>query len=235
MGTSKANPGATAPAWRQARSRTRSWAEGGEGSAGLPGVLAAAATALGSGGALLTPAARDGVQRLGGLLAGFGSAGVGGTLSGLGLGHLIGAASLDLAAGLFDYLAGGGSDLDDAALQEALRDLFDAMHEQDLLTSDAALSPELAESLFLRFFAYYLTVRIMFNITDVLERTVPGEAAARREAELRDYVVAMLQTNLASRSVFQIDWNGVEGSRIVDDISRDALEVFGQEGPSDNS
>lgn len=229
MGTSKSNPGATSPLWRTPRRRAGTWARGGGGDsgAGVGGVVSAAAAALAASGPLFGSSAQAGAQRLGGVLAGFGTAGVDATLTRLRLNHLVGKSGLELLAGLLDYIAGAGSGFDDAALQTAVRELLDVMAEQDLLDGDVVIDADVTGDLFLRFFANYLTLRILFSLADVFETATPGEEAARREAEIREYVEARLRARLAAKSVFDVDWSGAEGQAVLDDLARQVLEVFG--------
>lgn len=231
MGTSKSNPGAKSPEWRTPRRRAGKWARsgGGDGGGGLSGVVGAAAAALASSGPLFGSAAQEGARRLGGVLAGFGTDGLGATLDRIGLSHLVGKSGLEVLAGLFEYIGGSGSDIDDAALQAAIRDLLEEMHDRELLEVDAVIDEDVAAELFSRFFAYYLTLRILFSLSDILETATPGEAAAHREAEIRDYVVARLQAQLGATSVFDVDWSGPDGQAVLDDLARQVLEVFGPE------
>lgn len=229
MGTSKSNPGASSPQWRTPRRRAGRWARagGGDNAAGVAGVVESAAAALAASGPLFGPSARATAQRLGGVLTGFGADGVDPTLERLGLDHLVGKSGLEVLAGLLDYLAGSGSDTDAAALQTAVRDLLDEMHERDLLDGNAVVGAETASDLFARFFAYYLTLRILFSLSDIFETATPGVEAARRESEIRDYVVARLGATLGTTSVFDVDWNGSEGQAMLDNLARQVLEVFG--------
>jgi hypothetical protein len=230
MGTSKANPGATAPVWRSSRRRAGRWARAGGGDAGggIGGVVGAAAAALASSGPLFGSSAQAGAQRLGEVLSGIGADGLEPTLERLGLNQLVGKSGLELLAGLLEYIGGDGSDFDDAALQTAVRELLDQMAADGLLDGDdLVIDAESAGDLFLRFFANYLTLRILFSIADIFETATPGEEAARREAEIREYVEARLRAQLATTSVFDVDWSGAEGQAVLDDLARQVLEIFG--------
>ena len=228
MGTSKANPGTASPEWRKARRRAGVWARaggGGEG-VGVGDVVAAAAAALGSS-PLFGAAGQESTRRLGGVLAGFGTDGVDPTLERLGLGHLVGKSGLDLLAGLLEYVAGSGSSVDDAAVQNAVRELLDDMSDEGLLDGDVVIDAHTAADLLLRYFAYYLTGRVLFFLADRLENASPGEQAARREMEIGDYVLAQLRAQMAGASVTDVDWSGAEGAEILGRLSQQVLEVFG--------
>lgn len=225
MGTSKANPAASDPKWRAARRRASSWARGGGGPDGVGDIVSAGATALGAG-AVFTPAAQEGARRLGNVLTGFATDGVEATLEDVGLSGLVGKSGLELLAGLLEYIAGSGSTAEEAAVQAAVRELLDDMYDDGLL-DELQLDRDSAAELFLRFFGYYLTGRILFFLSDLIEGAVPGEEAAKREGEIRDYVIARLTMRLTSTTVFDVDWAGSEGETVLDELAQQVLEVFG--------
>ena len=83
-------------------------------------VLGGAGAASGS-----ARAGRSGMQRLGGLLAGIGAAGLAPTLEAFGLTDLVGRDRFDVLDALVTLLAGDGDDLDSQAARDAACDVLD--------------------------------------------------------------------------------------------------------------
>lgn len=228
MGTSKSFPGAKTPEWARAKARATKWGSlgGGDAGAGVAGVVAGAAQALAASGPLLGSAGISGAQRLGEVLAGLSDEGVDDTLTSLGLEGLVGEPGLDVVAGLLEYVAESGDDLDEAAMQEAARQILDELAEIDALQTGAVVDRELANALFIKFFAHYLAAKILLPLSETLINRLNGPEVVRLEGEIRDYVFAMLEARLVDRAVFDIDWSGAEGAVVATEIGSEVLSVF---------
>lgn len=228
VGTAKSHAGPTSPEWRKAKSRATRWAKAGGGAAGMGvgGVVAAAASALASGGdGMIGTSGAEAAQRLGGLLTGFETAGVEPTLRGLGLDHLVGLSGVELLMGLVEYVSPESSGLEQSAASAATDATITRMYElapDGDIVGDEALVATLMET----YFAEYIAGLILRALDKTLIDAAPGEDAARLEREVHDHVAALLEHHLDGRPVLSVDWMGEEGRALGDTITREVLEVL---------
>jgi hypothetical protein len=196
MGTSTDRGGGSGGAWTPLKRAATSFmnaADAGHGtrSAGqrllgrhVP-VLGGAAGALAG-----ARAGRSGAQRLGSLLSGIASDGLAATLSGQGLGHLVGGDRFTVLDALAGLIAEDGSDIDAQAARDAnfdvLADLFpdaDSWADLDAVQVDAGQLVRLLEM----FLARYIYNRIPV-IAERLARITDPAKAQRAEEDLQRMV-----------------------------------------------
>lgn len=170
---------------------------------------------------------------LGGFLNRVGAAGLGEALREMGMAHLIGRSSTEIASALLDKLAGPASTLDEAAVRSALADL------NDELLGDAETFKDvervLTESLDRRgisriigsFFGHYIFRRFLRDFYERLIKAVGSVRAAGSLDEIKDYIDSALRAKLVNRDITGINWYGTEGNQITGDILSETVAVFG--------
>lgn len=175
-------------------------------------------------------AGRSGAQRLGSLLSGIASDGLAATLSGQGLGHLVGGDRFTVLDALADLIAGDGADIDAQAARDAtfdvLADLFpdaDSWADLDAVQVDADQLVRLLEM----FLARYIYNRIPV-IAERLARITDPAKAQRAEEDLQRMVESFVALRLPGDPL-HVDWDGPEGRKVVEDTLQtvyEALEVL---------
>ncbi|MEH0929777.1 hypothetical protein [Micromonospora sp. CPCC 205558] len=175
-------------------------------------------------------AGRVGAQRLGAVLAGIATDGLGTALAGQGLGDLVGADRLAVLDALAGYVAGDGADIDGQAARDAmfdvLADLFpdaDSWADLDAVRLDADGVRDMLEL----FLARYVYNRIPV-IAERLARLDDPVKAQRAEEDLQRMVRSFVHLRLPDDAL-EVDWSGPPGRTIIDDSLRavyDALSVL---------
>jgi len=188
-------------------------------------VLGGAAGAVAGAGA-----GRASAQRLGAVLAGIATDGLGAALTDQGLGHLVGGDRLTVLDAFAGMVAGDGADIDGQAARDAmfdvLADLFpdaDSWTELDAVRLDADGVRQLLES----FLARYVYNRIPV-IAERLARLDDPAKAQRAEEDLQRMVASFVHLQLPDDAL-TVDWAGAEGRTIIDETLRavyDALAVL---------
>lgn len=188
-------------------------------------VLGGAGAASGS-----ARAGRSGMQRLGGLLAGIGAAGLAPTLEAFGLTDLVGRDRFDVLDALVTLLAGDGDDLDSQAARDAACDVLDEVFAdadtwQELAA--ATVTREDMQTLLEVFLACYVYNRTPV-IAERLGRLADQQAARQADADMRQLIRDLVSLRLPD-DPFTVDWSGPEGRAIADDTIRavyDTLEAL---------
>lgn len=195
----------------------------------LGGAAAAAAGAL---------AGRNGLQRLGSLLAGASENGLGDSLTSSGLGNLIGQNRFDVLDELITFIAGTGDDLDSEAARDAACDVLDEIFGDadswnELSESvEATVTHESLKALLEAFLSQYVYNRVPV-IAERLGRITDPVAAQRADAEMRQIIREIVALRLPA-DPFVVDWAGAEGRRIAEDtmlLTYQALADLDGESP----
>jgi hypothetical protein len=186
---------------------------------GVAGAIAMAASGIRTG------------RSLGAFLAGStGPDGLAGGLEAVGLQRLVGLDRIDVLTGLLDEFAGAGGDLESQAARNALLDVLDELLPEDADTPlDAVQLDEASVAdalrLYLAALIYNLAIPIIDERLTLLENPT---LAQRRDAELRQYIDALVRLRLAESSPLSIDWQGPAGQDLIDGVLRavyDQLEA----------
>jgi hypothetical protein len=234
MGTSADRSPGSGGAWTPLKYATSSYVRGlGSGDARQRDralrVLARHVPVLGGAGAAASSAVagRTGVQRLGGLLAGIGNAGLAPTLTEFGLAELVGGDRFDVLDGLVTLLAGDGDDLDSQAARDAACDVLDEVFAdadtwQDLLAS--TVTRDGMHTILEMFLARYIYNR-MPVIAERLARLADQQAVRQADADLRQLIGDLVALRLPD-DPFALDWSGPEGRAIAEDTIRAVYETL---------
>ncbi|MCG3209309.1 MAG: hypothetical protein FOGNACKC_02930 [Anaerolineae bacterium] len=173
--------------------------------------------------------------RLGGLLSGIRSDGLGPALENAGLGHLIGRPASEVIRGIRDFLTGTGSSLDDELVQEAFENFqeeiigqCETFEELDATLSRLAVVDTISESLE-RFFGYFVYKKFSRDFSERLLKIAGGIRQANRLLrDIKDYVFDMIRTKLHGRDLNQVDWQGQERLQMTEEIHASVWRVFGE-------
>ena len=236
MGTSTDRTGGTGGAWTPLKHAATAYMNaadsGRRSSAAARRVLARHVAVLGGAGGVVAGAraGRAGAQRLGAVLAGVATDGLGAALTAHGLGHLVSEDRLTVLDALASIVAGDGADIDGQAMRDAmfdvLADLFpdaDSWAELDAVRLDADGVRQLLEL----FLARYVYNRIPV-IAERLARLDDPVKAQRAEEDLQRMVASFVHLQLPGDAL-RVDWAGAEGRTIIDESLRavyDALAVL---------
>lgn len=236
MGTSSSYEGPTGGRWPDAkRAATRfSSTHGSPDSAtSARGVTSAYLAAIGgaAGAAARAIAARRTAAQLGSFLSRTAAIGLDAALEERGLRDYVGRPALEVLRALVDSLSGPGDTPEEAANREALIALLDqellqaATYEDlELLLIDALDAAGLARLLEL-FVAEYVYRRLRQELAKQLESGARSPAELPGiERDLRDYIRAAIKIRFEDVDVMQLNWEGGEGAKIIEDVFRSAYE-----------
>lgn len=184
----------------------------------LGGVGAAAATGR---------AGTSGVRRLGALLGGVGSSGVGPTLQALGLTHLVGQDRFVVLDELITFIAGDGDDLDAQAARDAACDVLDEVFGDadtwDELSAVGVDESELA-GILERFLALYIYNRVPV-VAERLSRLNDPAAMRQADQEMRQIIADLVAIHLPENPL-SVDWLGGQGTAIAEQAMTSAYEAL---------
>jgi len=236
VGTSADRTGGTGGAWTPLKYAATSFmhaADTGRGSSTAARRVLARHVAVLGGAAGAVAGARAGrisAQRLGSVLSGIATGGLGAALAGQGLGDLVGVDRLTVLDALASLVAGDGADIDGQAARDAtfdvLAELFpdaDSWADLDAVQVDAGGLRHLLELFLARFVYNRIPV-----IAERLARLTDPAKAQRAEEDLQRMVESFVHLQLP-RDALQVDWSGAEGRKVIDDSLRavyDALAVL---------
>ncbi|MFJ9943717.1 Qat anti-phage system associated protein QatB [Streptomyces erythrochromogenes] len=186
-------------------------------------VLGGAATASAS-----AAAGRTTAQRLGGLLAGVASGGLGEALRQASLGDLIGRDRFEVVDELVTQLAGDGGDLDGQAARDAVCDVLDELFRDadswDDLENEATTRNDVVRLLEL-FLTHYIYNRVPV-VAERLSTIADPEAARRADRQMRQVIEDCVAIRLPEKAL-SMDWSGPDGRAVVEDalgLAYQALE-----------
>jgi hypothetical protein len=226
LGTSSDYEGPRGGAWTPYKYAVTNYAKHG-GERRLERVLARHVATLGGASAAVAASgsAVGGAQRLGGVISGIATDGLGPTLERFGLGHLVGQGRFEVLEALLALVAGPGGDLEAEAARQAACDVIESIFgdaetfdELDSVVLDADSLISFLES-FIGLCVFY---RILPQLADRLTKYSNPLSAASLEREMKEFIHALVQLNLAGRDPLVLDWEGAEGAAIIDEVVRGA-------------
>lgn len=168
-----------------------------------------------------------GVARLGGLLAGIGSSGLGPTLTQAGLAGLVGQDRFDVLDGLITLIAGDAADVESQAARDAACDVLDELFgdaETWTQLDGVNVTSGMLETLLTMFLAHYIYNRVPVLAERLARLTDP---AAVHEADRQ--IIQMVQDLVTLRmpsDPLAFDWSGQDGAQFADDAIRDVYEIL---------
>lgn len=231
MGTSASNSGGSGGAWTGFKRSASSFARHG-GSERAEKTLAGFVAAMGGTAAVLATSAvgiRTG-QTLGQFLAASSKPnGLANGLEAIGFSRLIGEDRYTVLVTLLDEFAGSGSDLERQAARSALLDVLDQVLPED--TEDSLNTTVLDASAVWEYLYRYIAA-LIYNraiplIDERLTRLENPNLAHQRDAELREYIDALVRLNSHGSSPLDVDWQGQQGRTFIEEILQ---AVYGQVG-----
>jgi len=175
---------------------------------------------------------RSSTARLGSFLSSVASQGVAEAARTLGLGDLAGRSAADVFAAIANSLAPSGATLEEAAARRAVDDALFALYRQfDLENADISrldqMDGQAIRGAVEASVSAYIYHRWLQELGDrIEENAVTADQAVRLEREVRDYVEQTVRLDLREIDVLTLDWNGPEGSRIVERIYQEAYGLL---------
>lgn len=213
---------------------------GGGGGASLDAIrtLGRSYTRASGGSQAAASAARAGratTRRLAAFLAGGIRDGVGSALAHVGLQNLVGRDAQTVLAAFIALLAPDGALLESAAARMALIETLEEVFERYAIGADgvealermdvAALGEVIALSV-----VNYIDARIQQELANRIERgTLPEADANHLMDEIRGFIGEIVKLDFHDRDLVHLDWEGVEGHRLVDGIYEEAYRLLGGE------
>lgn len=227
MGTSSDFKGSSGGAWTPYKRAITDYAKHG-GQERLERVIARHVAALGGAtAASRAPAAVGGAQRLGGLLSGIATEGLGPTLERLELGHLVGRGRYEVLEALVAIITGPGSDLEVEAARQAACDVIEQLFERRN-TFEEMEAIEINEATLLKLLQSFLALcafyRILPQLTERLTKFSNPTDATELEDEMREFIRALVQLNLAGQDPLSLDWEGAQGRSLLRSVVQGAYQ-----------
>jgi len=229
MGTSSSASGPKSSEWTAAKSAATRLARGRTGATPRT-VVRSGARALGGGAGTgaggWTGGSATAAQRVGGLLAGASTDGLGETLQRVGIADLEGKPPGDALLSILDWVAADSTTLDDQAARRAAEQVLSALLESDDDVFDTPMDVSEAAELFRQFLVEYLTRTILTPLLKQLTENSGASQARRHERDIRRVVDALVHLELDANQFQRVDWFGDDGAKLVDRLRHDALDLL---------
>jgi hypothetical protein len=183
-----------------------------------------------------TSAAIGTARNLGGFLSRVGEVGLEKTLHERGLEGVVGKSAADVADIMLDEFAGPASTLDNALARESLAEIRDEILNDAETFEDvekrlnAAIDDLGIFGILASFFGHYIFKMFCRNFYEEWVKKVGVTEATTSLAEIKEYITSSVRTRLAGQKVAKVDWKKDEGKKIVEDVLKETIEVFGVTG-----
>lgn len=187
----------------------------------------------GGGGRSFGRSARNTGGALGGFLSRVDTVGLDEALREVGLEDLIGRPAAEITSGLLDALAAPAGTLDEHAARKALEVINAEMiggaksYAEVKGALKNALNKEGLERIVVNFFGEYLYQNFLRSVYKDWAKKVGAEQAGRRLKSVRDCITSALKSKFVNRDISKVRWKGREGRRIIDQVWRGTLKIFG--------
>lgn len=149
-----------------------------------------------------------------------------------GLVGLEGRSAEEVAIAIADALGGPASLIDETALRSALIDLLmEWCNGEDLEGLSERVTAESGniEVALFRFLANYIfEVFKTIGAQNVIKTHGPDRAEAM-STQIKEFISAKLETVEYEKQISTVDWTGMEGARIIDEIVNHTIDVFSEE------
>lgn len=243
MGTSKSYTAPTTPEWRKLKTNITREARQGRPSTPTMQNIINEYVAAGGGASRISKgrgtfggakSAQNVARGIAGFISTVGAQGFHEALRKIGLDSLEGKSVSEISAFLLDVFASSSNTLDDidarSALSRLMNDLFNGaqtIEDIERIMEEQTQGQHLNDLLF-KFFGYYIYEQFSRVFYERLVARVGEDQANRFLNGIRDYVKSALKYKTHGKDIKQIDWDGSEGKKVVDDILQEALDVFGE-------
>jgi hypothetical protein len=177
--------------------------------------------------------AQNTARRLADFVSSVGTVGLRQTLESFGLAEFIGKPVSEIIPAIIDKLGGPSSTINDADARNALSKVMDELlngldtPEQVEEALNQIMEGETLEGLLDQFFGYYLYEQFCRVFYERLVNRVGQSNADSYLDSILDTIKSALDLMTSDRDLSQIDWAGVEGQNIADQILQDTYEIFG--------
>lgn len=238
VGTSADRTSGSGGAWTPLKHAATAYAKAASGGAGgsrstAERVLGRHVAVLGGAGAAARGARSGsaGLSRLGGLLAGVGSSGLGPALTERGLSELVGRDRFDVLDELITLVAGDAADVESQAARDAACDVLDELYaEADTWEEleSTEVTPESLRTLLTLFLAKYVYNRLPV-LAERLARLMDPAAAKAADQQIVSMIHDLVELRMPE-DPFGFDWGGAAGQQFADDAIRDVYEIIGDLG-----
>ncbi|HEX7318544.1 MAG TPA: hypothetical protein VF297_31845 [Pyrinomonadaceae bacterium] len=206
---------------------------GSGGGAGGGGTAASGGGGGGGGGRSFGRAARGTGGALGGFLSRVETVGLDEALREAGLENLIGRSVAEVMAGLLNALAAPAGTLDEHAARKALEVINAEMiggaknYAEVKGALKSALDKQGLERIVVNFFGEYLYQNFLRSVYKDWAKKVGADQAGRRLKSIRDCITSALKSKFVNRDISKVRWKGREGRKIIDQVWRGTLKIFG--------
>jgi hypothetical protein len=228
-------PSITSAPWKLARRAMTSAAKNGGTSSRLS--LAGRRYVSAKGGtkksASTAAAGRAATARIGNFISDVSARGFTDAARALGLQNTVGQKVDVVLAAVINAIAPPGTNNDDAiarrAASETLREVFEkyGVEESGLDALNAMTPDDVAETIELSV-AAYVYQRWLFDLSQRIEQNAVSETdAVRLERDVKTFVAGLVKLKLDGNEALQVDWNGAQGKKFVQDIYEAAYKLLG--------
>ncbi len=151
-------------------------------------------------------------------------------LRSLDLGYLIGRDRWEVMNGLFETLAGDGSTLDEASVQQALVETLGQLYPEELQTyrdlDGVALDATGVTAFVETFIGEYVYADISHLLGVRLQECSDAASQKRLDDDIRDKVQSLVTIEIGDRDQLRIDWAGTEGQGILEAVTEKLQTVM---------
>lgn len=176
--------------------------------------------------------ARSIARGLAGFLSDVGTKGFRETLAERGLSDISGKTPDEVALALADVLGGSASLIEETVLRDALMELVlewsESETELEGLSDSISTVANNIEAALHDFLGHYI-FQVFKTVGYQGVLAAHGfDKAQTMKGEIRDFIEAKVGSLESTQSLTSIDWNGASGSRVIDEIVAQTIEIFGE-------
>lgn len=181
---------------------------------------------------------RKATASLAGFFAGVASTGIRTALQRAGLAQYVGRDHDQVFAAIVNALAPAGSSTEEAAARHAAAEVLEELYTQFAVVAGGlerlnAMTADDVRAAIELSIAKYIYHRWLGELSQRLEeKSVSAAQAERLEREMKTYVREIVQLDLTSINVLQLDWNGPQGARLLEELYEQAYGILGAAGDS---
>jgi hypothetical protein len=178
-------------------------------------------------------AGRAATARIGNFISDVSARGFADAARTLGLQNTVGQKVEVVLAAVINAIAPPGTNNDDAiarrAASETLREVFEkhGVEESGLDALNAMTPADVADTIELSV-AAYVYQRWLFDLSQRIEQNAVSETeAVKLERDVKTFVAGLVKLKLDGNQALQVDWNGAQGKKFVQDIYEAAYKLLG--------
>lgn len=178
-------------------------------------------------------AGRATTARIGNFVSDIASRGFTDAARAIGLQSTVGQKADVVLAAVINAIAPSGTTNDDAiarrAASETIRELFEKRGvEQAGLDALNAMTPADVTDTIELSVAAYIYERWLFDLSQKIEQNAVSEAdAVKLERDVKDFVKGLVKLKLNGDQALQLDWDGAQGKKFVQEIYEAAYKLLG--------